>query len=696
MLDTAIDALRRGDAAAALSAADAAVAAEPGDHRALHLQGLARRAVGDVAGAREAIERAVAIAPEQADYQLSLATLALAAGDTAQARSTLEGAVGTDPNQLGAYVMLAHLALARGDRDEAERQLRLAQRVEPEHPQTRVLEGQLQLARGDAAAALATLSGVARQRPDDLLVQAALATAYLANDHAAFAEQALRNVLAKKSDLHAQRRLLVDVLRRQKRPDEALAETETLLRALPGDVPALIVHGLLSAQLGREEQAIASLAAALRAGPPQDTALSTLMTLWRRRGELAQARDFLDERLAAGTPAQGWLQARVMLARTIDEDTAALTSRWHALYPDSLAAMEARALDLERTEPDAAAALAGAVLARAPGAIGARLLRYRVDLARDPEAAIGHIQDLAEQAQPRARAEFRRARGHAHAAAGRHGAALADWSGAHADLGSAAWAGGPVAPAEAAADKAPEAVADAPILVWGPPGTGTPQLIELLRRQRTTPLLGDRLLRGGSRRQDGFTAPQAWLDAPEHAGHAVGSFGGAWRQGMAAAGAGGAPGIDWLAFWDARLAARLRRELPGTRLLATVRDPRDALLHWIAFGTAGHFRPEAPVEAARQLAAACDQLAATVEQGLIPVHVVRYEAIAEDPAAVVPALADFSGLALEVDAAAAAAVRGSTEPPRAFAPGRWRDYADVLGEAFAELAPLASRMGYPA
>src|SRR5690606_36281709 len=42
--------------------------------------------------------------------------------------------------------------------------------------------------------------------------------------------------------------------------------------------------------------------------------------------------------------------------------------------------------------------------------------------------------------------------------------------------------------------------------------------------------------------------------------------------------------VDWLPHWDARFLPFVRQVLPGAKLVIVGRDPRDALLNWLAFG----------------------------------------------------------------------------------------------------------------
>lgn len=702
MLEPVIEALRRNDAPAALQAADGAVAAAPDDAAAAHLQGLARRLAGDLAGAREAVERAIALAPTQAAYHLSLGALSLGQRDLAAARSEFESTVGLDPNQLGAYLMLGHIALAADDREEARRQLTLAQRVDEAHPHVRMFQAQLLLGEGDKARALAILDGAVRVAPEDPLVLSALALAYVANDHLAFAEQALRKALSIQPGLIAQRRMLIEAVRRQQRPQDALAETEALLAQHPGDAPGLALRGLFLLQQQRADEALASFEEALSRDPANTPALAAILRLRQARGEEPAARDFLDGLIRAGGVSERVWQARGDLAERLGEDAVAIAEGWHEAYPDSALAMETLALRLEPLDIGRAEALVRALLARVPDSLRGLFLLYRIELARDPEAAIAVVDAYAEHPDILARADFRRARGHAHALAGRRGQALSDWLDAHEGAPVEPYAGPGAPPPETETETETagghgQAGADAegPVLLWSPPGAGVSLAVELLRRQQRWRVMGDRLMGRDARgRVDGFTAPQQWLDEPGHPGRAPGAFAGAWRAGLAAAGASGTQVVDWLPVWDARVLRRLRDELPGARGVIVLRDPRDALLHWLAFGAAGHLRAGAPEAAARALASSFEHAEATLRAPELPAFALRYEEVLAAPLAAAQALGAFIGTSLDIDAERAAAISAAAAPPRIFAPGAWREYADVLGEAFAVLHPVAARLGY--
>src|SRR5690606_9039944 len=132
MQDEILEALRRGDAAAAVDAARARVDAAPDDADALRRLPLALRAAGGVEGAREAIARAIAQVPDDARLHLARAALSIGSRDLEAARASLQAATGVDPNQFAAYVMQGHLAAVGDDLDEAARLAALAARADPE------------------------------------------------------------------------------------------------------------------------------------------------------------------------------------------------------------------------------------------------------------------------------------------------------------------------------------------------------------------------------------------------------------------------------------------------------------------------------------------------------------------------------------------------------------------------------------
>jgi hypothetical protein len=144
--------------------------------------------------------------------------------------------------------------------------------------------------------------------------------------------------------------------------------------------------------------------------------------------------------------------------------------------------------------------------------------------------------------------------------------------------------------------------------------------------------------------------------------------------------------IDWLVWWDNALLLALRPFLPEATLLIALRDPRDMLLDWLAFGAPAPFALASPQSAAGWLAMVLDQVATLHEQDLFPHRLLRLDDSINDPGAVAAGL----NIALEIDMPAPASFGQAHFPS-----GHWRDYADALAVPFAMLTPVAKRLGYP-
>jgi predicted O-linked N-acetylglucosamine transferase (SPINDLY family) len=110
------------DAAGAIAAARAAIAAEPGLAAAHQALGNALLEEGDVAGARAAFESALRLVPDFADAAGNLATLEARYGDASRACVLFESLANRD----GAHADWHAKALARAGRDDAAQAVRLA------------------------------------------------------------------------------------------------------------------------------------------------------------------------------------------------------------------------------------------------------------------------------------------------------------------------------------------------------------------------------------------------------------------------------------------------------------------------------------------------------------------------------------------------------------------------------------------
>jgi hypothetical protein len=229
----------------------------------------------------------------------------------------------------------------------------------------------------------------------------------------------------------------------------------------------------------------------------------------------------------------------------------------------------------------------------------------------------------------------------------------------------------------------PEGNNEWPLLLWGPPGSGVERIAAVLTQARAA-LLADRF--GTAPPRDPlqpFATVEQLLSGQMDAATLVAR----WREALPARGARGGNVIDWLVWWDNTLLQALRPQLPQGRLLAILRDPRDMLLEWLAWGAPSMMEIPSIEVAATWLAGVLEHLAGLLEQQLYPAAALRIDGMENDPQRLASAL----GQALGGAALPAPARVGSA----GFPAGHWRQYAQALAGPFATLAPVAVRLGYP-
>jgi predicted Zn-dependent protease len=680
MYDAIYESLRNGAVDDALIAARAAVESQPADPQAHRALAAALRQHGDVPAALASVDAALALAPDDAALHVDRAALLVGARQLDEAQAALARSTGLDPNQFPAYVMQAQLALSRGDLDEADRLARLAAKIAPEHPQLAAVQGMLALRRNDGQRALALLGDAARRWPEEPQLRYALGFAYMEQGHLAFAEQAFRGILEQSPEAAGLRGLIAELLLRQGRPADAAEALAPLLATRPA--PGLQRYAAeLELAAGRPEQALPLLRAALVAQPLDRRTVLACLEAWRRAAAVDEARATLDAVLATNATSDDLWLARLAVERVGSPEARAVGERWLQARPAHLPALEAMlAIHDFAGEAAEAEAVAERIVAREPGRLGAQLRLADALLQRDPQGAIDRLQGLLTQAgaEP-ARRALRHALGLAQDRAGDVAAALATWTTHHA--GAAAQRlprPEPTAPRSDWPEAAPSGGGNPGIaLLWGAPGSGVERIATVLDFANA-PLRADRF--GANPPDDGLqnypTAAQ--LAAGEATAEQVV---GRWRAMLPARGVHDGQVVDWLLWWDNALLLALRPQLPDAMLLVALRDPRDMLLDWLAFGSPAPFAMESPQAGATWLAGVLNQVAALHEQDLYPHRIVRMDERMDDA----KALAEALGLPV--------APGGALGPAR-LPPGRWRAYADVLAQPFATLAPVARRLGY--
>lgn len=687
MQDQILDALRRGDTAAAVDAARQLADSRPDDAQAHRLLAVSLRSQGDVAGAQAAYERAVALAPDDTALHLEHAGMLLAARDVDAAARSLEATAGANPNAFAAYVVQAQLAMGRNELDEAERLARLAARVSPDDPALQAVEGALALRRGRVDEALALLSAAVKRAPGDPVALHALGVAHMQKGHFAFAEQAFRSLLERVPSAGMVRLLIADLMQRQGRVAEAADELATLVSDRALATPDLLRHaGERQLAAGRAERGLQFLRDALAANPRDGRTLTVIMEAWRRLGAVDDARRSLDAALATTPDSDDLWRARLIFEWRDAQVALALVERWRKAMPASLEALHAAlALYARIGRTDDADAMARALLERSPDDMRAGVQLAESLMRTQPADAAARFEALLARAvTPGDRILLGQRLGLARHLAGDRSGALASWERASARQASERVALPEHTPAPA---QWPEATATPPdasrvVFLAGLPGSPVERVADLLAGS-VPAFRPDRLgARPPSDAMQNIHTPGALA----RGGTTPAQVAASWRAALPARSVDGAV-IDWLPWWDNAYVAVLREALPGAMLLAVIRDPRDMLLNWLAFGASTPFALASPQVAAEWLAAGLAQLADLHEQDLVPHRLLRLDAASEDAAAITAEL----GKALDLELPAPPP--GYFGTPR-FPAGTWRDYADVLAGPFATLAPAAKRLGY--
>lgn len=683
-----LDALRRGATDEALAAARGAVASQPDDAHAYRWLAVAQRAAGEQAQALASIDRAIALAPDDADAHFERAGLLLGERQLDEAQAALARSIGLDPNLFGAYVLQAQLALGRGDLDETERLRRLAARIAPEHPHLAAIEGMLALRRGDPVRAQGVLANALQRAPGDPQLGYALGFAYMAQGHLAFAEQAFRNVLEQAPDAQNLHALIAELLRQQGRPGDAVQEIAPLLADPARATPGLYrIAGELELAAGHPERALPLLREAFGAQPQDPRTLHALIEAWRRLGAADEARATLDAALVTSPQITELWHARLAFESGGGDATRDVVARWRSAQPDSLSALEAQ-MALQDMAGDAAGAedTARRIVGIDPGRSSGEVRLLTALLERDPAAAIARLEEqIARAASDDNRRLLRGWLGLAQDRAGCAADAVATWSALQAEAAPQRLPLlGPGAPRSDWPELAPKGAASARVaLLWGAPGSGVERLANVL--DGVVPAFrADRF--GAQPPRDllqNYRTTAALLDGTLDPAEVIAQ----WHAALPQRGLADGQAIDWLLWWDNALLLALRPHLPEGLLVIALRDPRDMLLDWLAFGAPAPFALASPKAGAAWLAIMLDQVAAMHEQDLYPHRLIRLDEIVDNP----QALADGLGAALETPLPVPLP---SALGMKRFAPGHWRAYAEALAEAFALLAPVARRLGY--
>ncbi|MEO6689652.1 MAG: tetratricopeptide repeat protein [Dokdonella sp.] len=581
--------------------------------------------------------------------------------------------------------------MLRGEHALAEEHFRIALRAN-EEPHALAGLGALLLERGDVDGALRHTGRAADLAPQDAMIQLQLGQAFARRDTPAFAEQAFQNALRLRPNLHQARHALGSLLIKARRIPEAEAQYRELAGVPAFATIAQVGLGDAARADNRHDDAVVCYLAALAAEPSNTVTVRALAWSLAQVGRVDDAVATYDEAITRLSGDDELKSARADLLTLVGRLPEAAVA-WNDLVTRNPAHHFARArlafVAEYLGEAEVAQTHAGIVLgARAD--VEMLLIHVRAllrtgdfDGARIALDAMGRYPELSE-GQTRLRWNYL---GRVHDAAGEAAEAVRCFS--EAQRGVPAAMPGLDEPRPELQVALAEAVGDAwplaPILLLGTPGSGVERVAALLADQPQLIVLRDRI--GAVMREDDFNQP--------HFQHYCGELGEGDRLALrdrylAPLRQGNLPVgrtiVDWLPRWDAHLLALVRRAMPGTRLIIVERDPRDALVNWLAFGWAPGFPCSEPAAAAEWLSRARRHLAFGQALDEPRRLVVAADPLLDDAERNGGELARFLDIdALRPGAQFAAMMQSLGGLPVRFPAGHWQGYRDALAGVFTQL-----------
>ena len=671
--------LRLGNIGAALTRAQQWVVEAPDNADAYHALALCLQRNDHFEPAYEAIDKAIALTPDRAEFLVTRASLSLNQREVDLARKNFEEAIKLDPNQLPAYLSLVHIAITRSDLEEAERQLTLARRVDANHPRILIAEGMLSEAKGDKDAALAKYTAAVEADPSDVLALSTMGMAFMKGGQYAFAEQSLARALSLRPNAMELRSARAAALRRLNRIPEALEETKILADANPDNLPLLLAHAEMLGMGDQLQAALDTCSALLKKEPNFIAALELSVNLLFAVNQGDRALELVDLHLDRHPQHDQVWQMR--LAMSDPMEIGPTLDRWQSKMPAGGGWRESRAVFAERdNELEAAEKWADEALELTPALPYAQYVKLRAELRSEPAKALERLNYMAQFASSASAAQQVLAwRALANHRCGNYADAFNDWQ-----------KGLPLRNSGAPLPRPMDERADNPsdangVFLWGLPGSRVERLAAILSESNEPTLLADRI--NGMGRDDGFGRLRR---KPSDA--AAGS-GERWQAALAKHNLKPDEVIDWLPHWD----FWTHSALANSMFLVAIRDPRDLLINWLGFGSSVGYAYPGADSAARWLNLELQQLVRAQAEHPKSIHLFATDALDHDADALCSVLQRVLGSRANYRADRARAMGfslGQTESD--FKSGQWRNYRDLLGDAFAQLSDIAQKLGYSA
>lgn len=671
----------------------------PDDAEVLNMYGVVLSRKGDLLGARSYFKRAMEAAPEEPGYMVNYGLLLAQQGDSLRAAEFLQRASALDPNWSRGHAQLGELALASGQIDEAAQRFKTALRADPEDAHAKVGLAQIALVHGQTDQALTLAQEAIVHLPRDARAQTVLGSALMAKGHYAFARKAFENALEIEPRNPRMQRLAVRALVADDDVDAALKLTRQIIDFEPDDMQMLVqlcdqalrgkrlaeivdlldrvlvripdeprlIHAAAEARarLGRVEDAVSLLGAYL--GP------NAHASIWTHRLNLLAQLNRYDE---AFELARAWVEAQPQHA-----DAHAELATGAELRGDAALARKSaeRALALDAQQPKALMLAAGyEVKSGKPGSSCTALATMDTKtLNATAKATRSFILGMAADRQ------------------GDAAAAIEHWLQVHAQMPRQRMPAlaDPLGPPRELPMPLDQSGGRPIVFVPHIPGSGVEALLRALAQSDSISVLSDRL--GQSGRHDGLATDQREQIEKGLGESTLQLFRRRYwrafdrlklppqRQVLDVL-----PSLEWVQY------AALSGAMPQARVLAFVRDPRDVLLHWLAYGTAPGRPIPQPELAANYLLRQYQHIDRMRSSAGLAVSVIRGEDFDSDRDALRQRIGQVLGVSAEALILEAPRKQVLAGLPDRLDSGRWRQYAAPLGKAFKLLAPAARSFGY--
>lgn len=690
----------KGDLAEAESALRERLTENADDAAALNLYGVVLARRGDQLGARSHFKRAIAAAPEEPSYLVNFGLLLAQQGDMLRASELLERATTLDPNWSRAHSQLGELALATGQMDAAEQRFRTALRADDNDSQAHVGMAQVLLGRADLDAALAHAQAGIAGLPEDARAQAVLGMALLAKGHYAFARTALENAVRIEPGNTRLRRMAARAQLSAGDAAQCLETVRELTEFGPEDAPMLRALCDSAVRDGLHAGVIELLDRVLPQFSEEARLIHAAAESRVRTGRIEDALALLATYTNARSDASLWMHRLGLLAKLgRPEQAYVLADAWREMAPQHADAHAEFATGAElRGEIALAQAAAETALGIDPGHVKALTILTAHELHRGKPGA--RYAALAARAPAGLSPSLQSARsfllGFGADRAGDSDAAVAHWLELQSRFPRVKMPAltdplGP--PRELPLPLELVKEARAVVLVPYIPGSGAESLLRALAGGDSITVMSDRLGAGG--RHDGLSPDQRNQLEEFLNENTLRVFRRRyWRAFERLKVPAERLAIDVLPALEWPQYAALSGALPEARLLAYVRDPRDALLHWLAFGTTPSRPIIKPELAANYLLRQYQHIDRMRSSAGLAVSVIRAEDFDSDRNGLRDRLGQALGVppaSLHLDSPRRTGLGGL---PDRLENGRWRQYAAPLGKAFRLLAPAAKRFGY--